>query len=43
LVVWGAGERVLGRVFIFAAVEGVALWVRIGADPQCPVCASASP
>jgi len=34
----GAGEPLTGRLLIFDALVGEARTVRIGADPQCPVC-----
>ncbi|MEJ0067055.1 MAG: molybdopterin-synthase adenylyltransferase MoeB [Caulobacteraceae bacterium] len=35
----GAGEALAGRLLIYDALAGESRTVRIGADPQCPVCA----
>ncbi|HEY5071631.1 MAG TPA: molybdopterin-synthase adenylyltransferase MoeB [Caulobacteraceae bacterium] len=37
-LVTGAGEVLLGRLLILDALSAEARTVRIGADPQCPVC-----
>ena len=34
----GAGEPLTGRLLIYDALAGEARTVRIGADPECPVC-----
>jgi len=35
----GAGEPLLGRLMIYDALDGETRTVRVGADPECPVCA----
>ena len=34
----GAGEPLTGRLLIYDALAAEARTVRIGADPECPVC-----
>jgi molybdopterin-synthase adenylyltransferase len=34
----GAGEALTGRLLIYDALSAESRTVRIGADPQCPVC-----
>ena len=34
----GAGEPLLGRLMIYDALAGETRTVRVGADPECPVC-----
>ena len=36
----GAGEPLLGRLLIYDALAAETRTVRIGADPECPVCGS---
>ena len=37
-VIVGAGEPLTGRLMIYDALAGESRTVRIGADPECPVC-----
>jgi molybdopterin/thiamine biosynthesis adenylyltransferase len=37
-VITGAGEALSGRLLIYDALAGEARTVRLGADPDCPVC-----
>jgi molybdopterin/thiamine biosynthesis adenylyltransferase len=39
-VIAGAGEPLSGRLLIYDALVGESRTVRIGADPDCPVCGS---
>ena len=39
-VITGAGESLTGRLLIYDALAGETRTVRIGADPDCPVCGS---
>jgi molybdopterin-synthase adenylyltransferase len=36
----GAGDPLTGRLLIYDALAGETRTVRVGADPQCPVCAT---
>jgi molybdopterin/thiamine biosynthesis adenylyltransferase len=36
----GAGENLTGRLLIYDGLSASARTVRIGADPDCPVCGS---
>jgi molybdopterin/thiamine biosynthesis adenylyltransferase len=38
-IIAGAGEPLSGRLLIYDALDGESRTVRIGVDPQCPVCA----
>ncbi len=35
----GAGEPLMGRLWIYDALDGESRTVRLGADPECPACA----
>ena len=37
-LITGAGEPLTGRLMIYDALDGETRTVRIGADPECPVC-----
>jgi molybdopterin/thiamine biosynthesis adenylyltransferase len=37
-VITGAGEALEGRLLIYDALSGESRTVRVGADPECPVC-----
>jgi molybdopterin/thiamine biosynthesis adenylyltransferase len=37
-LITGAGEPLLGRLMIYDALDGETRTVRVGADPECPVC-----
>ena len=39
-LITGAGEPLLGRLMIYDALDGETRTVRVGADPECPVCGS---
>ncbi|WP_411286993.1 HesA/MoeB/ThiF family protein [Phenylobacterium sp.] len=41
-LVTGAGETLTGRLMIYDALAGETRTVRIGADPECPVCGTAA-
>ena len=41
-IITGAGEPLLGRLLIYDALDGETRTVRIGTDPECPVCGTAS-
>jgi molybdopterin/thiamine biosynthesis adenylyltransferase len=40
-LVVGAGEPLTGRLMIYDALAGETRTVKIGADPDCPVCGGA--
>lgn len=40
-IITGAGEPLSGRLLIYDALDGETRTVRIGVDPECPVCARA--
>ncbi len=42
-IIAGAGEPLLGRLLIYDALDAETRTVRIGADPECPVCGASSP
>jgi molybdopterin/thiamine biosynthesis adenylyltransferase len=42
-LVTGAGEPLLGRLMIYDALSAETRTVRVGADPECPVCGGAIP
>jgi molybdopterin/thiamine biosynthesis adenylyltransferase len=42
-LITGAGEPLAGRLAIYDALAGETRTVRIGADPECPVCGKSSP
>jgi molybdopterin/thiamine biosynthesis adenylyltransferase len=42
-LVTGAGEPLTGRLLIYDALSAETRTVRVGADPECPVCGSGSP
>ena len=37
-LITGAGEALLGRLMIYDGLSGETRTVKIGADPECPVC-----
>jgi molybdopterin-synthase adenylyltransferase len=39
-LITGAGEPLIGRLLIYDALSAQARTVKVGADPECPVCAS---
>ena len=43
LALLGAGEPLTGRLMVYDSLSGEARTVRVGADPECPVCGSTSP
>jgi molybdopterin/thiamine biosynthesis adenylyltransferase len=40
-IITGAGAPLTGRLFIYDALAAETRTVRIGADPECPVCGGA--
>jgi molybdopterin/thiamine biosynthesis adenylyltransferase len=42
-LITGAGEPLLGRLLIYDALSAQTRTVKIGADPDCPVCGAGSP
>ena len=40
-LITGAGDPLLGRLMIYDALDGETRTVRVGADPECPVCGDA--
>jgi molybdopterin/thiamine biosynthesis adenylyltransferase len=40
-LITGAGEPLTGRLMIYDALDGETRTVRVGADPECPICAGA--
>jgi molybdopterin/thiamine biosynthesis adenylyltransferase len=38
-LITGAGDPLTGRLMIYDALDGETRTVRIGADPECSVCA----
>ena len=42
-LITGAGEPLAGRLMIYDALSAETRTVKVGADPECPVCSTASP